>query len=286
MKLFSQRNNLSPVRVEIQKDSMDDKLRNKLWTAFYEHFGRRVDTGYSIHSTSDKEALKLYKSLFIHFFDRPIDELPGNGRSCLQFFREPFMKFSWYTVYDFCEAVILYTHRSSIAKSNFIATCNTYLEQELSAYRIVAGKVTEITSETEISAIQDAISTSPDHVQDHLRQALALFSDRENPDYRNSIKESISAVEAICKQITGKPKATLGDALKEITKNQIVEIHPALAEAFNKKYGWTSDGGIRHGMMDISNLGAEDARYMLVSCSSFINYLTVKADKAGIKLHS
>lgn len=36
--------------------------------------------------------------------------------------------------------------------------------------------------------------------------------------------------------------------------------------------------------METSNLDAEDAKYMLVSCSAFINYLIVKADKAGIEL--
>jgi hypothetical protein len=33
-----------------------------------------------------------------------------------------------------------------------------------------------------------------------------------------------------------------------------------------------------------SHLELEDARYMLVTCSAFINHLVVKADKAGIKL--
>ena len=37
-------------------------------------------------------------------------------------------------------------------------------------------------------------------------------------------------------------------------------------------------------MMDETNLSQEDARFMLVSCSAFTNYLIVKADKAGIDL--
>jgi hypothetical protein len=36
-----------------------------------------------------------------------------------------------------------------------------------------------------------------------------MLSDRENPDYRNSIKESISAVEAIVNLINGTDSDTL-----------------------------------------------------------------------------
>ena len=42
----------------------------------------------------------------------------------------------------------------------------------------------------------------------------------------------------------------------------------------------TSDSdGIRHGGIDFTNAPAEDAKYMLVSCSAFINYLIEKQSK-------
>ena len=41
-----------------------------------------------------------------------------------------------------------------------------------------------------------------------------------------------------------------------------------------KLYGYTSDeGGIRHAMLDEPNLTSADARYFLLSCTSFVNYL-------------
>jgi hypothetical protein len=40
------------------------------------------------------------------------------------------------------------------------------------------------------------------------------MTDREQPDYRNSIKESISAIESLCRKITGNDKGTLGLVLK------------------------------------------------------------------------
>jgi hypothetical protein len=38
-------------------------------------------------------------------------------------------------------------------------------------------------------------------------------------------------------------------------------------------------------MLGKSNLDIEDARFMLSTCSAFINYIVAKADKAGIELH-
>jgi len=84
--------------------------------------------------------------------------------------------------------------------------CNSVLERELSAYRFVEGKITQITTEAEVSEIEEALEISKPSkaVNTHLKRALDLLADRKSPDYRNSIKEAISAVEAICNLITKK----------------------------------------------------------------------------------
>ena len=48
---------------------------------------------------------------------------------------------------------------------------------------------------------------------------------------------------------------------------------------FSERYGYTNDKttGIRHALMDDTNAPtADEAIFMLVSCSAFINYLTKK----------
>ncbi len=71
--------------------------------------------------------------------------------------------------------------------------------------------------------------------------------------------------------------------MKEIETK--ISLHPALKDAFSSLYGYTSDAeGIRHALLDEPNLSFEDAKFMLVSCSAFINYLISKAPKAGIKI--
>ena len=167
--------------------------------------------------------------------------------------------------------------------------CNSILERDLSGYRFVGKKITPITTKEEIAEVEEALRGTAflDPVVIHLNTALDLFSNKKSPDYRNSIKESISAVEAICNLLAGERKKSLTDALKLITRKQKIKIHPSLLQSFIKLYGYTSDAeGIRHALLDEPNLNFEDAKFMLVSCSAFINYLKVKASKAGIDLES
>ncbi|MBU1626736.1 hypothetical protein KKB18_05135 [bacterium] len=69
-------------------------------------------------------------------------------------------------------------------------------------------------------------------------KSLAFLFDRKNTEgkNRNSIKESISAVESVCKVISEDQKATLGKALNIIEKK--VDLHNALKEGFQKIYGY------------------------------------------------
>lgn len=68
------------------------------------------------------------------------------------------------------------------------------------------------------------------------------------------------------------PKATLPDALKALERGD--RLHTALKDGFVKLYGYSSDEqGIRHAMLDEPNISAADARFFLLSCTFFVNYL-------------
>lgn len=183
----------------------------------------------------------------------------------------------WYEVYDFIEVTLDNYPNISYSSDSFSNSVNLCLEKYLSAYRLSNGNILEITSEQEIQSIEQALENTNQYsgVQLHLNQALKLMSDRQNPDYRNSIKESISAVESICKIITQDDKATLGKALKIIEEKY--SLHAALKSSLSQLYGYASDGdGIRHAMLEESILSYIDAKFMLVSCTNFINYLIEK----------
>jgi hypothetical protein len=150
----------------------------------------------------------------------------------------------------------------------------------MAAYRFVDGLITKIAEEEEIRSIEKAIDEGERLVAKHLRRSLELLSDRSNPDYRNSIKESISAVERLASHVTGEEKGTLGQLLKKLEAH--IELHHALKNAFSSMYGYTSDGGgIRHALTEKETPDFEDAKFMLVACSAFINYVEGKLKNSG-----
>ena len=224
-------------------------------------------------SSLDRNIKSFSKALWFHFFKEPIDSRPGPSDEIRERILDYFFGCEWFEVYDFLEFVVWYYRKSNPRLAGFL---NSILERELSGYRFVSGHLTDITSAQELEMLETALTDSRfPGVAAHLQQALELYANRENPDYRNSIKESISAVESMARIVSGKPKATLHDALKAIEKKKL--LHRALKEGFIKLYGYTSDAdGIRHAMLDEPNLTAADACYFLLSCTSFINYLKAR----------
>ena len=82
-------------------------------------------------------------------------------------------------------------------------------------------------------------------------------------------------MEAAARVITGNHRATLGDALKKL--DAIKPLHPAFKQAMEKLYGYASDeGGIRHSLIDLPKVDEADAKFMIVACSSFIDFFRAK----------
>lgn len=159
---------------------------------------------------------------------------------------------------------------------------NKLFEREYVGYRFIDGKIVAITDQQEINSIEDACQSEFYGCRAHIKKAVGFLADREHKDYKNCIKESISAVESICSIIIGQENVTLGQALKKLEEKGL-KIHSAFKEQFLKLYGYASDeGGIRHseGYFE-SNVTFEEAKYMLVCCSAFVNYLITEYGKYG-----
>ncbi|MBT1700286.1 hypothetical protein KK083_25590 [Fulvivirgaceae bacterium PWU4] len=275
---FSERIGKKQPRVNIQLDSMDDELRNGIWNVLTAYI---IDPMKTRHELQYSEFRGLIEHLWFSFFKQPMDQIPRFTEIIADNLRKRFFKWDYLEVYDFIDFLVA----SDIPNGReFADSMNFILKREFSGYRFVNGQLSPITNEGEILEIEKAISSTSQPrlkgVNIHLSEALNKLSDKKSPDYRNSIKESISAVEALCQLIAGDKKTELGKALKEL--KETITIHGALEQGFIKIYGYTSDGdGIRHAMLEESNLDQEDALFMLVSCSAFINYLQTKAMKAG-----
>lgn len=265
---FSQRQGITPVNQAIQIKSINQDLRNSLWNVLSKElfFDYSYSLGFMLGDIREGDAGQLIIEIWSDFFKLSLDSLPDNKSDAVKKISDFFQRAHWYQVYDFIEFVV-----NSVNWLALDGHFNTILIRESAGYRFIDGVLTDIVDPKEIKELEYAIKDNkfPGSGK-HLKRALELMSDRENPDYRNSIKESISAIESIAKEITGKPKATLGEAFKNKPLSE--KIHPALRQSFLSLYGYTSDeGGIRHAMLDEPHLDADDARFFLLSCTSFIN---------------
>ncbi|AWL09712.1 hypothetical protein G9H64_12885 [Aquirufa nivalisilvae] len=278
---FSQRLGKASSVKQLQIDSIDDDLKNGLWNAI---------TIFIINNHIEANNLGHYnqfddlcKNMWHNFYKLPIDTIPHYDSLKTKFIRDSFFQGDWLNVYEHIEFL---ANIRFIDSNRFMEFCNVIFEREFSGYRFIDGLISPITNESEIEEIEMSIQnsghfTSLKGVNIHLKSALEKLSDRKSPDYRNSIKESISAIESVAKVISENEKDSLGSALDKIKGK--IKLHSALERGFKQLYGYTSDSdGIRHALMENPNCDFEDAKYMLVSSSAFINYLIVKAGKAGI----
>jgi len=282
MALFSHRTGIRLLSKAIQRESIDGDLRNALWTSFHDTFVKAYyhDTGDGAfpYYPYQKELDGWLYALWTRFYKAPSDTKP-EFRKAIGQLRADFFQAEWHWVFDFLE---FSAKQSEELGPLLIKYANVQLERENSAYRFVGTEIVEVTDKTEIASIEEALA-GPKAVRIHFERAVALLSDRRAPDFRNSIKESISAVEAICRLITNSHSDTLGAAIKKVSIK--TPLHPAFEQAVLKLYGFTSDkGGIRHALMDEPSLGYSDAKFMLVLCSAFTNFLLARCAESGVEI--
>lgn len=276
---FSERYGYKPVREIIQKESINTNLKNSLWNTISECIFNKYSRPYLSHANliSGSNLESFFKLIFHSYFKQRIDQIPYSIELTIERIDQLFFtKYKWFEIYDFIETCIEYFPFQS-GKDNFILLLNDCLQSENSAYRVIDNQIVEITSEQEIQSIEDALANTNQYsgVQQHLNQALKLMSDRQNPDYRNSIKESISGVEALAMQLLEDNSIPLGKAIPKLRSKY--NLHPTLMESLNKLYGYSSDeDGVRHGSPNSSTVIYTDAKFMLVACTNFINYLIEK----------
>ena len=295
---FSKRYGYTKVRDKIQFESIDEVTRNHLWSIYYalpiwetKNHPRSYSRSDSYYEISDEIVFKIWMEIL----NSPVDAIPSNSEA-VQHIREIHFQEEWHVVFDLLEVISEWIKlnnglvRGSFGNSNFKSSTtrttridaksfykevNALFEKECVGYRLIDGKVCPITDTHEIEQIETAVNAKPSPAQTHIQRALELLSDRKQSDYRNSIKESISAVESTVKTICGSKDGTLGGLLERMN------LHRDFQQGLSKIYRYTSgDDGIRHALMDKSTVTFADAKFFLVMCASFINYLHDKNSTA------
>jgi hypothetical protein len=270
---FSKRQGYTPPPVQGERENLSKEARTRLWNIFHSDF-RRPNT-ISIPYSTDVEFSPIGE-IFLHrvwteLYGERLDRYPGYV-VILGFIAKGFESGAWHFPFDIWEE-IFNSHPTPVSKPEQTAEAiRKALERENTAYTFVGGLFVERMTTSEVQSVEKVLVSPIEGIRKHFITALQFLSDRKNPNYRNSVKESISAVETACKHLTGLEKATLGDALNKLHNKR--PLHQAFKDALAKLYGWTSDeDGIRHSIMESDNIERADAQFMLVTCSAFVNYL-------------
>jgi hypothetical protein len=268
---FSERYGHIEAREGFQLEDADEALRSNVWNVIALNF---IPEDAQFVTKGFKAFCQL---LHDGFFRIPVDSIQDYVRDQRKDLKTFVFECPWYRLYDLIEFLVRpeIARYSQFGGDSLIAQLNSALENNQAGYRILDGIVVPITDAVELRAIDDALAIPAKYAPatEHIKTALGLFSERGNPDYRNAIKEAISAVESIARTVTGKDKA--GAALDELAKS--FNVHPALALAFKQIYGYTSDDdGIRHALLKDSDADAATAKYMIVACSAFVSYVVEK----------
>lgn len=281
MELFSDRYGYTKPSDIIIRERITPEIENAICSCY-----DRLSLSLRNLSLGDGHIVNLEKYIWVYFLNkREAKFYRGNNSyylSAIPFFEGAS---EWYLKLNLIEFIIEYLKRNNDGVVRYSSILNKYIEELNSeferhkfAYRIVDNKIIEITSKIEIASIETALYNASNNIQLHLNKALELYSLKPIGDYRNSIKEAISAVESYCREKTN--EETLGKALNKLETQGII-MPKMLKNAFEKLYAYTNqhDTGIRHALMDDEGKytpSSEEALFMLVSCSSFLNYLNSK----------
>lgn len=293
MALFSERHGFSPQKT-LQVTELDSRTRTRILNCF--------ELAYLNSISRNVTSLKISDDKIIMFLMRLTDEYFGD-RMPYSFglvdwillkrkIESRIQEGKWYQVYDLIEFFIQkYPYqKNTVALTQCL---NKVFHEENVGYRIIANQVVPIFDKGEVKEIEDAL-VATEHLpgpHKHLEDALKLLSaSRRASDksafYKNSIKESICAVEALVRILIKNKKATLGAGMKKV--QELLGLHPEIARSISALYFYTSSfdsGGIRHGDETGENLPSfEDAKFMIVTCSAILNYLLSKAQKKGVEL--
>lgn len=269
---FSRRNRLVKPPEPGNPGQLRDAERKKLWNLFHEvvyRYYRLVPATITGEREFIAPIRPLFRELWTDYFGRLRDRYEGPDQM-FQFLRAQFLEGPFYVPLDILESLI--------GKDCVVPDLQDKLEQELRSehcfYQLFQGKFIPRLPPEQRESLETALKAS-DPIRIHLETALRMLSDRQHPDYRNSIKESISAVEAACNHVTHQSNATLEDALRTLHNRK--PLHPTFKIALSKLYAWTGDeNGVRHALMEAERVESVDAQFMLVTCSAFVNYLLTR----------
>ena len=200
---------------------------------------------------------------------------------------------SWGKIFDFCER--LHTHIAtevtewdSFGNVSELVTSRENVQQYISdelqrifleenlAFTFSKGEVERRGRSHTRKQIAKAEPTLGDprlnDARTHYKKALAYFENPQKPDFENSVKEAVCAVEAAAIKLFPKIKGkTLGEIINNIKGNQEGQLPTPLANTLIGIYGFRNAGeGVSHGGTKGGKVNHYLAEYVLSAAASQI----------------
>ena len=276
---YSDRNGFSDLRSVIQIDDFDRPTRMAVWNHVYPAV-RTDEFGFFPDQDETRLRGETNRLVWCDFYGEAIDELPAAEviwkRMKLDILDSPLNR-----VFDLLEIALPGFRYGRGA--NLASKMNEVFELYLVGHRFIDGHVIQIDSDLQVSGLEtalvDASTPGLEGVRRHLEKAIAMLSDRQDPDYPNVVKEAMSSVEAMCEFLTGENQ--LGKALREFKRLEL-GVHQSQIDGWRKLYGWSSDeNGVRHGSFKIAAVSHSTAKYAVITGAAFISLLIDQARSTG-----
>lgn len=260
----------------IQFESMDGALKTRLWNAVYSRLYR------SEFPELPYWRINLLRTLLSDHFKQPANNFAKDTNGLLDQIKKRLDIQNWCEVYDFIEVLLKKADECEIEDLGGLAEeMNKILEEEKAGYRIINDLVTPITNNNEIGEVKEALAKTDKYApaSEHIKNALALYSDRKNPNYKKATEEAVLALEAALRIGTNNPKNTMGKILELPSVKE--KFHGTIISLLGDLYGYSSDApGIRHSnkskeINDSTKNSVEEkeARMVLIVCSALFNYI-------------
>ena len=155
-------------------------------------------------------------------------------------------KADWFYIYDYIEHICANLQQYGHDRlARFSERINEAFRQKGIGWKLVGGRI-EVRGEESFeafikSAFAIAKSTGRATTSQELHQALADLSKRPAPDVTGAIQHAGAALECVARDVTGDPKATLGEIIKKFPNS----FPSPLDEVAKRIWGFSSEHG-RH----------------------------------------
>src|ERR1700674_1177762 len=163
-------------------------------------------------------------------------EYPNIWEEALQLLHEC----DWFKVYDVAEALWRRLEMSFEAQDHFLIELNRFFREKGIGWELkdpdgIVFRGGEVFSAATNEAIEVLTATGRVTAAKEVHEALRDISRRPTPDVTGAIQHAIAALECTARDVTGKPKRTLGDLVRKL------DLPRPLDEAVEKLWGFSSE---------------------------------------------